>query len=254
VGYREVDRYILRSDWSNGYKNNVGNAYADWVKFKGFEYTPRKYKKEEKLPYVPTERDIDQLISGTGSKLSTFLQLLKESAFRPIEAMGLTPDDFDLNQRLCYLNKPAKGSNPRVLRISEKLTAMITRYTKKTPRGSRIWSGRLEHLRRNYEMKRRSLAEKLQNPNLLKISFRTFRHWKATIEYHRTKDILHVERMLGNKNIQNTLIYTHLVDLGEEDGYISNVAANTEDAQSLIECRFEYITTFNDMMIFRIRK
>lgn len=57
---------------------------------------------------------------------------------------------------------------------------------------------------------RKKIAEKLQNPRILKISFHTLRHWKATMEYYKTKDILHVMRLLGHKNIKNTLIYTQL--------------------------------------------
>jgi len=31
------------------------------------------------------------------------------------------------------------------------------------------------------------------------------------MEYHKTKDILHVKRVLGHKRIENTMVYTHLV-------------------------------------------
>ncbi|MEM2894120.1 MAG: hypothetical protein QW638_05045 [Candidatus Bathyarchaeia archaeon] len=43
------------------------------------------------------------------------------------------------------------------------------------------------------------------------------------MEGHWTKDILRVMRILGHKNIKNTLIYTHLVDLKNEE-YISKAA------------------------------
>lgn len=57
------------------------------------------------------------------------------------------------------------------------------------------------------------LIRKLENPRLLQITLHTFRHWKATTEYAKTKDILHVMQLLGHKSIQNTLVYTHLVKL-----------------------------------------
>lgn len=138
--------------------------------------------------------------------------------------------------------------------MSNRLTTMIAIYISKTHRKEQIWSGKLDHLRRNYELKRRSISEKLANPNLMKISFRTFRHWKATMEYHKTKDILHVKRVIGHKRIENTMVYTHLVDFGEEDEYISKAAMSTEAAQRLIEYGFEYVTTFDEKMIFRKRK
>jgi hypothetical protein len=53
------------------------------------------------LPYIPTEKEIDQLIGGfSDSKYGPFLQLLKETAFRPIEASRLKPMDFDLERRI----------------------------------------------------------------------------------------------------------------------------------------------------------
>lgn len=33
------------------------------------------------------------------------------------------------------------------------------------------------------------------------------RYWKATTEYHRTKDILYVQKLLGHKNLSSTMIY-----------------------------------------------
>jgi site-specific recombinase XerC len=98
------------------------------------------------------------------------------------------------------------------------------------------------------------LAFKLQNPRLMEIHFHTFRHWKATSEYQKTKDILHVMNILGHKSIQNTLIYTHLTDFKDDD-YISKVAKSAEEASKLIEAGFEFVvTTPENLMLFRKRK
>lgn len=43
-----------------------------------------------------------------------------------------------------------------------------------------------------------------------RISFVTLRRWKGTMEYHKTKDILHFMGLLGHKQVQNTLIYINL--------------------------------------------
>jgi len=47
------------------------------------------------------------------------------------------------------------------------------------------------------------------------------------MEHHKTKDILHVMRILGHRNIKNTLLYTQLVDF-KDDEYVSKVANNVE--------------------------
>jgi integrase len=96
--HEEVERYAVNADMTNGHKNIVLYAYQDWCKFNGFEHIPKKFKRVKKLPYIPPEKEIDQLIAGTRRKTSTLLQLLKESAFRPIEAWRITTRDIDLEK------------------------------------------------------------------------------------------------------------------------------------------------------------
>jgi integrase len=95
--------------------------------------------------------------------------------------------------------------------------------------------------------------EKNGNPRLLKITYHTLRHFKATMEYQKTKDILHVMKVLGHRNIQNTLIYTQLVNFESED-YHSAAAETIEEAKKLIEAGFDYVCTTDKTMLFRKRK
>jgi hypothetical protein len=73
------------------------------------------------------------------------------------------------------------------------------------------------------------------------------------MEYAKTKDLLHVMKVLGHKNIQNTLLYTQLVSF-ENDDYYSATAESVEEAQKLVETGFEYVCTFSDVRLFRKRK
>jgi integrase len=114
----------------------------------------------------------------------------------------------------------------------------------------RLWIVKLKHIRKTFERARTRLAEKLGNPSIKRISFHTFRHWKASMEYHKTKDILYVQRLLGHKNIQNTLIYTHLVSL-ESDEWVCKVACSLDEAVELVEAGFEYVTNVEGKKIFR---
>jgi integrase len=77
-----------------------------------------------------------------------------------------------------------------------------------------------------------------------------FRHWKATTEYARTKDILYVMKVLGHKNIQNTLIYTQLVNF-ESDKYHSATARTIEEAQKLVESGFSFVCDVEGFKLFR---
>jgi integrase len=134
-------------------------------------------------------------------------------------------------ERTAVTITPEKNSRSRQLRISGRLIGMLNSL----PRNSAFvfHSDKIDpiaslcYARRNYERQRKRLSVKLQNPRLLQISFKTLRHFKATTEYHRTKDILHVMQLLGHKNIKNTLVYTHLVSF-ESDDYVCKVAKTVE--------------------------
>ena len=73
------------------------------------------------------------------------------------------------------------------------------------------------------------------------------------MEYHKTKDILYVMRLLGHRNIKNTLIYTQLIEF-ENDEFVCKVAKTVQEASDLIENGFEFICAFEDAKLFRKRK
>ena len=98
----------------------------------------------------------------------------------------------------------------------------------------RVFRVTYDTIRKSFDRERRRLAKKLQNPRIMCITFHTFRHWKATVEYAKTKDILHAMRVLGHRNINNTLIYTHLVNF-KEDEYVAKVARTEEEICELVE-------------------
>ena len=91
---------------------------------------------------------------------------------------------------------PEEGSNPRQLKISSRLVGMLNSQPKRYSyvfRNPAVDSvSHLHRFREVYHKQRKRISAKLQNPRLDQVTFKTLRHWKATNEYHRTKDILHV--------------------------------------------------------------
>ena len=64
---------------------------------------------------------------------------------------------------------------------------------------------------------------------------------------------MYVMRVLGHKSIQNTLVYTQMVQFKKEE-YASATANTIEDAQKLVEEGFEYVTEIDGVKLFRKRK
>ena len=182
-----------------------------------------------------------------GNKTGTFAQLLKETGARRGEAWQLEWTDIDAENRTVRIT-PEKHSNPRMLRISQRLLERL----QDLPKNNKYVFGatNLETTARLFQRSRQIAANKSKNPRLLKITFHTLRHWKATMEYHKTKDILHVMKTLGHKNIKNTLRYTQLVDFGDQD-FVVKVAWTLEEAVKLLEAGFQYVCDYEKGKIFR---
>jgi len=248
-----VKEVIAKQQWCNGRKNNACDAYTSFLKMVGGKWEPPIYKTIRKIPFIPKETEIDQLIAGCSRRMATFLQTLKETGARCGEIWWLKWTDIDFESHTISIT-PEKNSNPRLVHMSKKLTDMLSQLPRNY--GDRVFSFPdmpVDHHARTFSLQRKRIANKTKNPRLQRIHFHTLRHFKGTMLYHKTKDIYHVMQALGHKNIKNTLLYIQLEEAlfqGEQD-YISKVAKTQKQICTLIEAGFEYVTDFEGAKIFR---
>jgi len=233
-------------------KANYVGVYTVFVSWLNIPWRPPKYRTLRKIPFIPTETEIDQLIAGCGRKTATFLQLLKETMARAGEAWML--EWTDLNSNIITINAPEKGSKPRQFKISGKLQSMLNAMSKTD---KRIFgpNKNLNNFRGNFTKRRKYLAKTLANPRLNKITFHTFRHWGATMLYHKTKNILYVQQKLGHRCIENTMIYTQLINFESDEWHVAH-AENLDEEDKLVQAGFEFVRfcTKENVAIYRKRK
>jgi integrase len=236
-----------KESWCLGRKEIVVECYSNFLICVGGTWNPPRYRAIEKLPFIPTEGEIDYLIAACGQKTSTFVQLLKETGARCGEAWQLEWIHIDSETRTVRIT-PEKHSNPRMLKISQRLIERLADLPKTS---KYVFGGtNLKTTARLFERSRKIAVSTSKNPRLGEITFHTLRHWKATMEYHKTKDILHVMKLLGHKNIKNTMRYTQLVDFSEQD-YTVKVAWTLEEACKLLEGGFQFVCDYDKGKIFR---
>jgi len=247
------DVLAKQENWRDSYKMLLMYAYESFLEMIGLSWKKPRYKQEEIIPFIPIEEELDQLIAGCGKTVGTFLQGLKDTGADSGEMAKVRW--IDVNKEAATVNiSPVKNHDARVLNVSDEFLRRLGTL----PRASE-YIFHYQGVRTSFDHAKRNMTRKLNNPRLLAISFTTFRHWKGTMEYHKTHDILHVKSLLGHKNIQNTMVYINLektVFTSRNDEFHVRVAGTVDEACKLIEVGFGYVTgEYHDGgKIFRKRK
>ena len=77
------------------------------------------------------------------------------------------------------------------------------------------------------------------------------------MEYHKTRDIIHVQQILERRDIKSTVIYINLkqalLNISNNEFRVKT-AKNVAEACKLAEVGFEYFDTIEGIRIYRKRK
>jgi integrase len=242
--------------WSDGTRTLAAQAYLKFCKITKIaipeDLNFRKWKNQSKIPWIPLESEVDQLIAACRLRMATFLQLLKETGVRSGEAWRLEWKDIDVEHGIVTVNKPEKNGLPRQLKVSSKLVAMVNSLPKVN---SKVWNGNVRSFTSSFMGQRNRIAKKLQNPRMKQIHFHTLRHFFATMLYHKTLNLLEVQQKLGHKSISNTVIYTHLVNF-DSDEYLHAHAKTLQEEDALLDAGYEFVrySEKDQVAIYRKRK
>lgn len=161
-------RLVLEQPTSNAlafplHVANIIHAYALFAKWANIEFIIPRINLPQKLPFIPTEREIDDPIAGCTRYIATFLQLCKETDARAGEIGALTWTDIDLEKATVRV-APEKGSNPRIQKLSPEAIQMLSQLARNH---STIFLGHYKsviNLRGTFDRQRKRIAAKLEPP------------------------------------------------------------------------------------------
>ncbi|MFZ1060882.1 MAG: hypothetical protein WAP47_16995, partial [Candidatus Rokuibacteriota bacterium] len=104
----DVKAAIAKKKWKNGTKMQASYAYDAMTKMLNLIWTMPRYVQEEILPFIPEEKELDELIAASKSqRMTAYLQTLKETMADPTEALRLRW--IDVNKNIVSINAPVKG-------------------------------------------------------------------------------------------------------------------------------------------------
>jgi integrase len=250
-----IKLFVANKKCSNAFKVSLIETYHIYMKSIGQQWNKPFYTRYDKLPKIPTEERINMLISHAAPRMSLILSMSKDLGSRPVELTWLTVTDINLQNGIVNITG-AKHTVGRNGKLKPNTLEMLKKYINKNHLNAndRLFPTQSEHISESYRKLRNTLARKLQDPTLLTIRLYDFRHFKASMEYHKTKDLLYVKTILGHKDLRTTLRYTQLLEGLANDEYYCKTATNITEATTLIENGFEYVTEMDSLKLFRKRK
>jgi len=242
-----VKTVIAKQSWKHGTKMLATYAYDAFAKMEKITWQPPKYTQEEALPFVPEEKELDQLIASCQSRrMAAFLQTLKETYADPEEILRLRW--IDISNNVLTINNPVKGHLPGQNEVSNKLLAMLNILPKNS---ERIFPTNYSTIYTCFDNVRKRAARLLQNPRLLKVSFKSFRHWGGSMIAHYTNgNVLTVKKLLRHKRVESTMKYISMIHF-KDDEFEVTTATTIEEAKQILTAGFDYVTAKDGIMLFR---
>jgi integrase len=249
-----VKVFIANKQCSNGFKESLIEAYALYCKANNISWNKPFYERYDRQPKIPNEEKLNMIIANSSKRLALILSIIKDLGLRPIEVTWLKVKDIDLDSGMVTVTS-AKYCVGRTLKLKSNTLAMLKTYIalKKLNLNDRLFPIKSSSISESYRLVRNRVADKLNDPTFKTIRLYDFRHFKATMEYHRTRDLLYVKNMLGHKDLRSTLRYVQLISFPSDEFYCAT-AKDVNEAKQLIEQGFEYVTEIDGVKLFRKRK
>jgi hypothetical protein len=247
----KVKEFIANKPVGNGFKGNLVKAYNYYCLVNNVVWDRPKYKWEQNKPKIPTEETLNKIITSCGWKYTVVFTLLKETGAMPKELSCVSLRDIDFERETITL-RGRKGHHSRTIKLRPSVVAMLKTYLVRIGNKEPIFPTS-KQMTKAWIKYRKRLAERLNEHELNTIRLYDLRHFKASMTYYKTKDVLFTKEVMGWKKLETALFYLQNLSFGSDEFHVC-VARSLEEACRLVEQGFEYVTEVDGAKIFRKRK
>lgn len=204
----EIKQYLLSFNTLNTRKQNL----CALKRF--YELTVRMPKKVKRIPYpkkmkslprvIESEHLKETILSITNLKHKALLALGYSCALRRSEVINLRMDCID-RKRMLILIKNAKGNKDRYVPLSKNLLEILELYARKYKPQIYLFNGQFD-LQYSESSYNKVVKKYLGN----QYSTHSLRHSGATAMHESGTDLAMIQKLLGHKNLETTMVYTHI--------------------------------------------
>jgi integrase/recombinase XerD len=250
-----VKIFVANKKCSNAFKECLIETFDMFMRSIGQKWNKPFYARYDKLPKIPSEEKVNMLISHASPRMALILSMSRDLGSRPVELTWLKVADINFENGIVNITG-AKYTVGRNGKLKSTTLEMLKQHIKNNclNANDRLFPTESENISESYRRLRNRLAKKLQDPTFKTIRLYDFRHFKASMEYHRTKDLLYIKQLLGHKDLRTTLRYTQLLENLGSDEYHCKTAKTINEATQLIENGFQYVTEIDGTKLFKKRK
>jgi integrase len=248
-----VKDFIADLERTPSWKKVLCTHYSHYAKLHNLPFEKPRYKPIPKLPKIPLEDHINYIILNSSRKYSSAFSVIRDTGVRPIECARILVKDIDFNKKTITV-RTAKDGTARIVKIKDDTIARLREYIgiKELGQNDKLYPS-AEILGKMWRVSRKRAVRKTKLAELENIRLYDLRHYKATMLYNKTKDILYVKYVLGHKRIDSTLQYTQLISF-KSDEWTIGIAKTVQEACELIDKGFEYVTEIDNNKLFKKRK
>jgi len=187
----------------------------------GIDFLPE----DKKIKYIPSQEDIEKVISIADSNTQDYLCTIKETMARMSEINRLTWNDVDLKGRYVILyTRKKKGGHltPRKVPMTQKLhEILLHRYsnrdkTKPWVFWHNYWSSKTREKKDGPFRDRKKIMKTLcRKADVKYFRYHALRHFGASLMDNSNVPIGSIQRILGHENRTTTEIYLHSISEAE---------------------------------------
>ena len=220
------DLRYMRASFNYGLKKNlIGSNPTEGIEF---------FPVEKKVKHVPSQEDIERIISVADPDDKDYLWAIRETMARINEINNLVWDDVNLKERyvILYTRKKRGGHlTPRKIFMTEKLFEILSRRNserdKENPwvfwhsywsRGAGKWTSG------PYQDRKKIMKILCKRAGVKYFRFHAIRHAGASVMDACNVPIGSIQRILGHENRKTTEIYLH--SIGDSERLAMNIYEN----------------------------